>query len=318
MGRWSQDTGSDNEMHSHKTSSPNPLPNPDITDTGYMHPHQNKMNMPPSLLENIQENYNMRAASVTGGDINGGGGGVGGGYDNDRYKYGTGLGPSVLGVSSGNGMGGGTGSMIDVERESIYGRKKDYQDNYGDYDTSMATGLYMQHGGVNTQLQQQQHHSNYPTLHANTSASHPPSHYGSEKDYGPGTTNSTQIVNQMRGYASPQMQQHHIHQQQQQLENVYHIYDKQRPAYLGHSNGQQQQMESPYMSKERIHAELYSPRDNQPYVLKSPVPIAASTVPVGGLYGSSGGGGGGIGVAESMGSVHSMLKNDYQVTQINR
>jgi len=57
IGRWSQETGSDNEIHSHKTSSPNPLPNPDITDTSYLQQHQNKMNLPPSILENIHENY---------------------------------------------------------------------------------------------------------------------------------------------------------------------------------------------------------------------------------------------------------------------
>lgn len=57
IGRWSQETMSDNELHSHKTSSPNPLPNPDITDTSYLQQHQNKINLPPSLLENIQENY---------------------------------------------------------------------------------------------------------------------------------------------------------------------------------------------------------------------------------------------------------------------
>ncbi|CRK90013.1 CLUMA_CG003735, isoform A [Clunio marinus] len=57
VGRWSQETGSDNEIP-HKTSSPNPLPNPDITDTSYVNQHQNKLNMqPPSILENIQENY---------------------------------------------------------------------------------------------------------------------------------------------------------------------------------------------------------------------------------------------------------------------
>lgn len=56
VGRWSQETGSDNEVHSHKTSSPNPLPNPDITDTSYLQQHQ-KVNLPPSILENIQENY---------------------------------------------------------------------------------------------------------------------------------------------------------------------------------------------------------------------------------------------------------------------
>lgn len=135
VGRWSQDTGSDNEVHSHKTNSPNPLPNPDLTDTSYLHQHQNKMNMPPSLLENIQENYNMRTTTAN-EELS---------YDNDRYKY-------------------------DIERDSLYGRKKDYQDNYGEYDP------------------------NNGYLHQNKT----PSHYGSEKDY-----NGTQIVNQMRTSAYP-------------------------------------------------------------------------------------------------------------------
>lgn len=159
--------------------------------------------------------------------------------------------------------------MVEVDRESIYGRKKDYQDNYGDYDVN--GGLYMQQQPSTVGYQ------------------HTPSHYGgSEKDYGP---QNTHIVNQMRGYPSPQLNQQMQHQQP---ENVYHIYDK-RPTYLGAKT------ESPYMSKERIHTELYSPRDNQHYVLKSQQQQQ--------LYGS----GNGVGVAESIGSMHSMLKNDYQV-----
>ncbi|XP_058836851.1 protocadherin-like wing polarity protein stan isoform X3 [Topomyia yanbarensis] len=55
VGRWSQETGSDNEIHPHNSGIPNSLPSPDITDTSYL--HQNRKNMPPSLLENIQENY---------------------------------------------------------------------------------------------------------------------------------------------------------------------------------------------------------------------------------------------------------------------
>lgn len=153
------------------------------------------MNMPPSLLENIQENYNLRTSSI----------------DNDRYKYG------------------------DIDRESLYGRQKDYQDNYGEYDTS-----YMQK---------------------------PPSHYGSEKDYP-----TSQIVNQMRAYP----------------DSSYSLYDKQRGNYMG------SKMDSPYMSKERIPTDLYSPRDNH-YILKSPP-----------MYG----------IGESMNSVHSMLKNDYQVRTV--
>ncbi|XP_058065887.1 protocadherin-like wing polarity protein stan [Anopheles bellator] len=58
-GRWSQETGSDNEAHPHKspTTQSGSLPNPDITETSYL--HQNRMNMPPSILENIQESYNI-------------------------------------------------------------------------------------------------------------------------------------------------------------------------------------------------------------------------------------------------------------------
>lgn len=189
------------------------------------------MNMQPSILENIQENYNLRTSSANGEMA----------YDNDRYKY---------GVSNGH---------VDMDGESLYGsRKKDYQDNYGEYDTNGS--MYMQ------QQQQQQHH------HQQQQHQQTPSHYGSEKDY----STSTQIVNQMRAY--PNVAQH---------ENVYHIYDKQRPTYLG------SKIESPYMSKERIHTDMYSPRDNH-YVLKSP-PIYCG------------------GPGESMNSVHSMLKNDYQV-----
>lgn len=99
--RWSQETGSDNEQihagyhHNHKPISPNPLPNPDLTDTSYLHQHQNKMNMPPSILENIQ---NVRNDNVSNG--------------------------------------------YDMERENLYGsmRRKDYQDNYGQYKTSQNGG----------------------------------------------------------------------------------------------------------------------------------------------------------------------------------
>ncbi|XP_037826241.1 protocadherin-like wing polarity protein stan isoform X1 [Lucilia sericata] len=57
MGRWSQETGSDNEHIHHgqkMTISPNPLPNPDLTDTSYLQQHHNKINMTPSILENLQ------------------------------------------------------------------------------------------------------------------------------------------------------------------------------------------------------------------------------------------------------------------------
>ncbi|XP_055533079.1 protocadherin-like wing polarity protein stan isoform X2 [Wyeomyia smithii] len=55
VGRWSQETGSDNEIHPHNFGTNIVLSNPDITDTSYL--HQNRINMAPSILENIQENY---------------------------------------------------------------------------------------------------------------------------------------------------------------------------------------------------------------------------------------------------------------------
>ncbi|GLV46546.1 starry night [Carabus blaptoides fortunei] len=36
VGRWSAETASDNKLHCHKTNSPNPLPNPDITPDTYL------------------------------------------------------------------------------------------------------------------------------------------------------------------------------------------------------------------------------------------------------------------------------------------
>ncbi|XP_055850573.1 protocadherin-like wing polarity protein stan isoform X3 [Episyrphus balteatus] len=201
IGRWSQETGSDNEViHPHKTNSPNPLPNPDLTDTSYLHQHQNKINMPPSILENIQNARNDN------------------GYE--------------------------------VERESLYGRRKDYQDNYGQFDLQgqTVTGTYK-----------------------------PPSHYGSEKDYGGGNGGGSQIVNHMRSFHP---------------DNAYlsdNIYEKQRT--LGNTYLTAKSSDSPYMSKERIAPDIYGSRDNH-YTLK--------TQP---LYG------------DSMHSVHSLLKNDYQQNQ---
>uniref|UniRef100_A0A336MVD4 CSON001872 protein n=1 Tax=Culicoides sonorensis TaxID=179676 RepID=A0A336MVD4_CULSO len=94
-GRWSQETASDAEMHSHKTNSPNPLPNPDLTDTAYL---QNRLHMPPSLLENIQENYNTNGVTPPMMQQQQQ-------YDNERY-------------------------------DPLYARNKDYQDNYREYDQS--------------------------------------------------------------------------------------------------------------------------------------------------------------------------------------
>lgn len=316
-------------MHSHKTSSPNPLPNPDITDHtgggggGYQQHHHNRShNMPPSLLENIAENYNRRAADAAATDAVQ--------YDNDRYKYGglNGTGSVLAGSGLLHGAAGAaTAAAEAADRESIYGRKKDYQDNYGgDYSvdgggaTTMAqsTGLYgtrapaaSQSPHMGNYAVQQQHQQPHPG-----SPHPPPSHYGSEKEFG--GTPTMHVVQQMRAYTSPlpptMVQQHP--QQHPSAENMYHVYDKQRPGYFIAAAGH----ESPYMSKERLQSAaggptttataaepLYSPRDNRHYGLTSPVPPAMSA-----MYGSAAVANG---VAESMGSVHSMLKNDYQVCQ---
>lgn len=55
VGRWSQDTGSDNEILPQTIT--NTLPQPDITDTSYL--LQDRMGLQPSLLENIQDNCNL-------------------------------------------------------------------------------------------------------------------------------------------------------------------------------------------------------------------------------------------------------------------
>lgn len=55
VGRWSQETGSDNEMHPQNVTST--LPRPDLTDTSYL--LQDRMGMQPSLLENIHESCNF-------------------------------------------------------------------------------------------------------------------------------------------------------------------------------------------------------------------------------------------------------------------
>lgn len=82
---------------------------------------------------------------------------------------------------------------------------------------------------------------------------------------------NTQIINQM-------IPQHSTH----------FVYDKQRSPYMG------SQTELPYISKDRLSNNMYSPtppRESH-YGMKSP-----------GMYSG----------AESVHSVHSMLKNDYQV-----
>lgn len=57
MGRWSQETGSDNEAHNTGMASPSPnplpLPNPDLTSDVYHLRHR----MKPSILENVHDTY---------------------------------------------------------------------------------------------------------------------------------------------------------------------------------------------------------------------------------------------------------------------
>ncbi|CAG9784878.1 unnamed protein product [Diatraea saccharalis] len=57
MGRWSQETGSDNEaLNAGMASpSPNPLPNPDLTSDVYLARHR----MKPSILENVHDTYGV-------------------------------------------------------------------------------------------------------------------------------------------------------------------------------------------------------------------------------------------------------------------
>lgn len=95
IGRWSQETGSDNEVHPHSTSSPNPLPlpHPDLTDTSYLNRQtHNQMGVPsPSILENMHENYNIRTNPTQ--------------MMYDNYKY-------------------------EMDHDNLYGQNKDYQANY--------------------------------------------------------------------------------------------------------------------------------------------------------------------------------------------
>lgn len=56
MGRWSQETGSDNEgLNTGMASpSPNPLPNPDLTSDVYQ---LSRHRLKPSILENVHDTY---------------------------------------------------------------------------------------------------------------------------------------------------------------------------------------------------------------------------------------------------------------------
>ncbi|KAJ8731807.1 hypothetical protein PYW08_014537 [Mythimna loreyi] len=56
MGRWSQETGSDNEGNNPgiPSPSPNPLPNPDLTSDVYQ---LSRHRMKPSILENVHDTY---------------------------------------------------------------------------------------------------------------------------------------------------------------------------------------------------------------------------------------------------------------------
>lgn len=106
----------------------------------------------------------------------------------------------------------------------------------------------------------------------------PPTTYLSKSNlnYTAGETEypNTQIINQMMTHTSP-----HVN---------HYLYEKQRDPYMGSKT------ELSYMSKERLTPSLYNttPRESH-YGLKSPA-----------LYSGAG----------SVHSVHSMLKNDYQVS----
>lgn len=223
VGRWSQETGSDNEIHPHVTSSPNPLPlpHPDLTDTSYMNrPPHNQMGVPsPSMLENMHENYNIRAnpAQMI--------------YDNDRYKY-------------------------EMDHDNVYGQNtKDYQANYS------AGGSIVGIADTAYNLNSNYHAKSSDTRYTASAAQG----VLSDTEYP-----NNQIINQM-------IPQHSNH----------FLYDKQRSPYMGSKT------ELPYMSKDRLSNNMYSPTPREShYGLKSP-----------GLYSG----------AESVHSVHSMLKNDYQV-----
>lgn len=200
--RWSQDTMSDNEAQTHSASSPNPLPNPDLTETTYLaaqQHHHAAAKMPPSILENIQENYNFQTSA---GETM-----TTGGYDNDP-PYSRGL------------------------------RTRDYQDNnYGDYETNnyrVTTATGVGSGG-----DQQMDNLEY--------------------------TGPTQIVGHMRTF----------HNDNSYLKDT--LFHKQHPGYRTSSS----RTSSPYISREHLSSELYSPRS---------------------LY------------EENGPSVQTLLKNDYQVS----
>lgn len=99
VGRWSQETGSDNEIHPHPANSPGPLPpllhaGNDLTDTtSYLTRKPPHLSAAPSMHDNIHRNYNIHAnvAQTV--------------YDNDRYKY-------------------------EINYDNIYSQNKDYQANY--------------------------------------------------------------------------------------------------------------------------------------------------------------------------------------------
>ncbi|XP_001961249.3 protocadherin-like wing polarity protein stan isoform X3 [Drosophila ananassae] len=130
IGRWSQDTGSDNE-HVHgqakMTISPNPLPNPDLTDTSYLQQHHNKINMPPSILENIRDARD--------------------GYEDSLYgrrgeypdKYGSYKPPSHYG-SEKDYPGGGSGSQTIGHMRSFHPDAAYLSDNIYDKQRTLGSG----------------------------------------------------------------------------------------------------------------------------------------------------------------------------------
>lgn len=157
VGRWSQETGSDNEMHPHSTSSPNPLPlpHPDITETTYLNRQSNKMNLPPSILENIHESYNIRSSST---EI---------AYDNDRYKY-------------------------DVGPENLYDQNKDYQTGYHT-DTSFHTNNFHQKPDLHYSSNGTSNDAEYPNNQIINQMMTHPNHFLYDKQRSPYMGSKTEL-----------------------------------------------------------------------------------------------------------------------------
>lgn len=74
VGRWSAETGSDNEF-CHKTSSPNPLPNPDVTPDTYIPPvhseqYVGRMHYDPHYILNTENKVDYMGKMIPHHDKN--------------------------------------------------------------------------------------------------------------------------------------------------------------------------------------------------------------------------------------------------------